>query len=252
MHPSGVPSNLARFQLQQIPGQRRELIDLSELLPAWLGAPELTLMDLIAKWDKVKESKKIHTIEQWVVCFNTYISVMSIRYPERVIDLLAYSSTITKASTDYEDTPWLPYDCHFCKPAEANGRQDWSQVESSLWTLYFANARLKRAQESLSVVPVQEEGPEADRQKSSGGKWQAKSARQEPQRPQPYWKKGPQICRRWNKAPGGCNDPACTYYHICLECHARDHKITRCPLNEPNPVKARPQQSLRGPVGNLQ
>lgn len=320
MHPSGVPSNLARFQLQQIPGQRRattnaanegsgssshslspstplsevigtrqggsasqvsetptiavgvntppvplklaeriwrkEFIDLSELLPARLGAPELTLMDLIAKRDKVKESKKIHTIEQWVVCFNTYISVMSIRYPERVIDLLAYSSTITKASADYEDTPWLAYDCHFRKLAEANGRQDWSQVESSLWTLYFANASRKRAQESLSVVPVQEEaptgGPEADRQKSSGGKWQAKSARQEPQHPQPYWKKGPQICRRWNRAPGGCNDPACTYFHICLECHARDHKITRCPLNEPNPVKARSQQSFRGSVGNLQ
>ena len=86
-----------------------------------------------------------------------YIGVMSVCYPERVIDLLAYSSTITKASADYEDTPLLAYDCHFRKLAEANGQQDWSQVESSLRRLYFANARLKSAQGSLSVVPVQEE-----------------------------------------------------------------------------------------------
>ena len=145
---------------------------MSELLPGRLGAPELTLSDLIAKRDKVKGSKKIHTIKQWVVCFNAYISVMSARYPEWVIDLLACSSTITKASTDYEDTPWLAYDYHFRKLAEANGRQDWSQVESSLWTLYFANARFKRAQGSLSVVPVQKEsltrGSEGDKQKSTG------------------------------------------------------------------------------------
>lgn len=37
---------------------RKEFIDLSELLPAPLGTPELTLMDLIAKQDKVKKSKK--------------------------------------------------------------------------------------------------------------------------------------------------------------------------------------------------
>ena len=131
---------------------------MSELLPARLGEPELTLSDLIAKRDKVKESKKIHTIEEWMVCFNPmYIGVMSVCYPERVVDLLAYSSTITKASADYEDTPWLAYDCHFRKLAEANGQQDWSQVESSLRRLYFANARLKSTQGSLSVVPVQEE-----------------------------------------------------------------------------------------------
>lgn len=191
-----------------------------------------------------------------MVCFNTYISVMLIRYPEQVIDLLPYSSTITKASADYEDTPWLAYDSHFHKLAEANGREDWSQVESSLWTLYFANSRLKRAQESLSVVPVQEEaptvGPEADKQKSSGGKWQVMSVRQESQRLQPYWKKGPQMCQQWNRAQGGCNDPACTYYHIYLECHVRDHKITRCPLNKPNPVKVKPQQFFQGFIGNLQ
>ena len=26
-----------------------------------------------------------------------------------------------------EDNPWLAYNCHFCKLAEANGWQDWSQ-----------------------------------------------------------------------------------------------------------------------------
>lgn len=39
---------------------RKEFIDLSELLPAQLGAPHLTLSDLIAKWDSQREQKDPH------------------------------------------------------------------------------------------------------------------------------------------------------------------------------------------------
>ena len=74
-----------------------EFFDLSKLLPSRLGAPELIVKDLISSKERPKEQKKIATIQQWVVCFNTFISVMAIKHPGRVQDLLGYTSMITKS-----------------------------------------------------------------------------------------------------------------------------------------------------------
>ena len=54
-----------------------------------------------------KDEKQITTIEQWVVCFSAYMSVMAIQTPGRIRDLLAYEALILKAAHDYEGTPWL-------------------------------------------------------------------------------------------------------------------------------------------------
>ena len=58
-----------------------DLLDLSELLASRLGASELTLRELVSNRDKPKEVKKITPIQQWVVCFNAYISVMARLHP---------------------------------------------------------------------------------------------------------------------------------------------------------------------------
>ena len=74
-----------------------------------LGAPEPTLLELFSgSQNKPARAKKSNTtIEEWVLCFNAYIAVVAQKRPERVLDLLAYSSLIVKASRDYEETPWL-------------------------------------------------------------------------------------------------------------------------------------------------
>lgn len=84
--------------------------------------------------DKLKDQKKITTIQQWVVCFSSFMSVMEIRHPKRVRELIAYLAMITKASQDYEGLPWLAYDSHFRRVAAASGSWEWSQVNLSLWT----------------------------------------------------------------------------------------------------------------------
>ena len=86
---------------------RGEYIDLSTLLPHRLGAPEPTLAEAFHKHSK--DEKQITTIEQWVVCFSTYMSVMVLRNPARIRDLLAYQALIVKAAHDYSGTPWLSY-----------------------------------------------------------------------------------------------------------------------------------------------
>ena len=89
---------------------RGEFIDLNTLLPYRLGAPEPTLADALQQ--RPRESKQIATIEQWVVCFNAYMSVVSLQQPQRLRDMLAYSSIIVKAAHDYDGKPWLSYDVH--------------------------------------------------------------------------------------------------------------------------------------------
>ena len=108
------------------------------LLPSNLGAPQLTWVDLLGKNQERQDStKRIKTIQQWVICFNAYTRIIAIKQPERIKNLLAYPSLITKASADYQGTPWLAYNSHFRQVAAITKQADWFQVNSSLWTQYL-------------------------------------------------------------------------------------------------------------------
>ena len=122
---------------------RDDYIDLAELLPARLGAPEPTLLELFSgSQNKPARAKKsITTIEEWVLCFNAYITVVA---QKRVSDLLAYSSLIVKASRDYEETPWLSYDQHYRRHAAAESPKHWGGIQPEIWTLYFGRAKAKQ------------------------------------------------------------------------------------------------------------
>ena len=67
---------------------RNEFIELHELLPARLGIPEPTLLDVL--------SQKVLR-QQWALCFNSYITVLAMKQPQWLGVLLAYSSVIINA-----------------------------------------------------------------------------------------------------------------------------------------------------------
>ena len=109
---------------------RNEFIELHDLLPARLGIPEPTLLDVLTKPDSVKPRKEISTIQQWALCFNTYMAVLTRRQPERIRDLLAYSSIIIKASEEYDDAPWLQYDMRFRRLAATEPSRSWAVIDA--------------------------------------------------------------------------------------------------------------------------
>lgn len=216
---------------------RGEFVDMQDLLPSRLGLPEPTLLDLVVQ-AKRKQLKGITCIEQWVTSFNLYISIMALRHPQRVIDLLSYSSLIVKACRDYEPSedkplPWLAYDTHFRKIAAARKLATWADRDGSLWALYFTGAvpraicadcgemghflcRTDKETEPLA-------GRQADR--PARGKKEKKSGEQA--RFSPYPRPNP-ICKNWNGAMG-CTEPRCSYQHICLECHEK-HPAMECSI----------------------
>ena len=101
------------------------------------------VFDALTNVEKVKHKKSIETIADWALRFNTYTSLMAIQKPERVRDMLAYSSIILKASQEYTGNPWLEYDVAFRRQAASKPDTDWAQVDVSLWTTIFSKATPK-------------------------------------------------------------------------------------------------------------
>ena len=62
-------------------------------------------MDVLSQEKPKPAIKEITTIQQWVLCFNSFMAVVSMRQPERVKELLAYSSLIVKASEEFDGSP---------------------------------------------------------------------------------------------------------------------------------------------------
>ena len=113
-------------------------------MPSRLGIPEPTLLDVLSKAEMDKRCKKITNISQWVMCFNTYVTIRAMKRPQDVSDLLAYSSIIVKASRDFEETPWLAYDAAFRRDAATDPSGKWAAIDSARWSLYFGNAKAKQ------------------------------------------------------------------------------------------------------------
>lgn len=177
--------------------RRYKFIELSKLLPSRLGIPQPTLIDVLALSSSKQSPKQISSIEEWVMCFNTYIAVIASKQPERVEDLLAYSSIILKASKDFNGLPWLKYDSCFRKEASIDHCKSWAVVDASAWTLHFSNAEPK------SEVHLS-----------------AKESRY-----QPYRK--PPICINFNN--NKYELPTQWYRHVCTNCEKPIHTDGQCP-----------------------
>ena len=211
-----------------------EFIDMHELSPARLGAAEPTLYDLLSQ-EKPKKPRYAHSIEEWVVCFNTYISVIALREPQWVPDLLAYSSLVIQASRDYNGTPWRAYDIHFRKQAVAMKLIKWGEKDPSLWLSYFAPALAKQRCEEWGSLDhgrkdcdLMQENQVTKHQLPRKGTYTSQSTTCF----NPYpTVKTPPICKNWNR--GNCSSPSCSYRHICMECHSTLHREPHCPLRSP-------------------
>ena len=77
---------------------RNEYAELNKLLPAHLGIPQPTLLDVPSPNSSKPPLKQITSIEEWVMCFNSYVAVIALKQRERVKELLAYSSIIVNSS----------------------------------------------------------------------------------------------------------------------------------------------------------
>ena len=194
---------------------RGEYIELQELLPACLGALGPTILDALLQPDKMKQKKTIITIQEWIVCFNTFISVVAMRNPNQVRDLLTYSSTIVKASQEFGGIPWLEYNIYFRRQIATQAKQQWEMIDASLWTMYFARATPRSG-------PISTNGERKN---------PIQDKRQQTYQNNRY---NPRVCFRFN-SHGGCYLTNCKFLHCCIRCRETSHTAIKCP-RKPNPA----------------
>ena len=219
---------------------RKEYIDLDTLLPARLGTPEPTLKDFMCG-EKKKEKKEIATVQEWVVCFNTYMAIVLMKDPNRAKDLLAYSSLIVKASSDYKGEAWLGYDRFFRRQAAAEQARfpKWGEISPSIWTQHFGLA---------TAIPTCEECGSRDHVKckprAGDGEPSTSQSKRWERRAKPYStpRQLAPVCKRWN---GGSICPAfCSYRHVCLEC-GNEHRARNCPQQQQQGASKESKEKLR-------
>ena len=163
---------------------KKEFIDFRDLLLSQLSALDPTVFDIFGKTDKVWPKKHISSLQEWVLCFNTFSTIVFMHEPERMADLLAYCSIIIKASMDYNDMPWFVYDSHFRRQAVTKPNEPWAHLDAALWTIYFTQAKAK------NTHPEED----ASRRSADSGRKSAKTT--DKPRANPYTTI--QICRKWN------------------------------------------------------
>ena len=88
-----------------------EFIEMADLLPEQMAPKReesgLSLLFLAQK------HKHVTDINVWLQCFMVYISVMSRRFPQDVVELIAYMANIHKASLEFAGQSWVRYDSTF-------------------------------------------------------------------------------------------------------------------------------------------
>lgn len=199
---------------------------MAELIPSQFGQAG---DDSDKRGGRKPKRPKAANIAQWVEGFNAYIGAIAYYQPERVQDLLAYSSLIVHASRKYKGDSWVQYDANFRKRAAAHPGERWAEVQTSLWTLAFANTEHN---EHCSICFS------IDHVSKDCGEYETPAEEVKPKARSPQMSASSRpICVAWNKYR--CQSATCTFQHICLECR-QCHKLKDC--RRYNPYKnERPQ-----------
>ena len=110
-----------------------EFIDMADLLP------EVRLSDREGEPEKLLQRRPrcVTDIWSWLHCFGTYVSVLGPAYPQAIPELMAYMSLIIRCNQDYEGLAWVRYDMSFRRQAAASGNRNWSEVNSTLYSVCF-------------------------------------------------------------------------------------------------------------------
>ena len=219
---------------------RNEYIEFELLLPTKLGSPEPTLGELFTGGRR-KERKSTMSIQEWVVCFNTYLAILTLKDPTRVKDLLAYSSLIVKASADFEGECWRNYDQFFRRQAAAEPARypQWGEIEPCMWTQHFGRA----AARPTCIVCGQRGHENCARAGENSNTDLGKKQPYARSKPYPVQRTKAPICRRWNRGDI-CSASYCNYQHVCAECF-KDHRAKECPKKK-LPGRAKEEDQKEG------
>ena len=191
--------------------QANEYIDFNELPPAKgrsKGLPQMLegQVILIQSADLVQSRKMIPDLATWLQCYSLYVAVMAAKHPERITELMAYQSQITRASARYKWPAWLVYDQNFRQEAANNPSQSWARVDPSIYAQCFTNQGLTSenwCEQCQCLDHVSAQCPVKPRKRIHNARQGASTL----------------ICWKFNRFNGDCwQGRDCPYKHVCKSC----------------------------------
>ena len=200
-----------------------EFVEMRELLPEeWLPSVEQGDQDNHSCCNSAIKKRKppVTNIFTWLQGYAALVGALSTAYPGKVPDLMAYQATILRCYRDFEGPAWVQYDRAYRRQAAITKNLNWSQLNTTLYSLCFAG-RAKRnhiCSHCLSNNHGSDACPEASfstpRRSLPHHPHHPHHALQHPQR---------------KNARGGpkCHCKACHFLHACSRCRG-DHPASVC------------------------
>ena len=224
---------------------------MADLLPEYM-APKREESALSSLFP-ARKRKQVTDINPWLQCFMTYVSVMSRRFPQDVVELLVYMGNIHKASIKFAGQSWVRYDVTFRTQAAATGYRQWSTINASLYSLCFTGkvAAKPHCEFCFSVAHATQDCPTTadDMDVACGWKMVKSVVAAVSHNPPDQWPSVPdqrsnapdprsdQVCLLFNS--GRCMYAKCRRRHVCSSC-AGSHPSTACTRSHPYPPSSKP------------
>ena len=209
---------------------------MGELLPEFWSLPRDD--EHQAKTEaRIRRAHTVQDIFTWVQCFGLYMSVLAPQHPDRIPELMAFQSTIVRASQDYAGLAWVQYDSAFRQQAALTGLTQWSAINSTIYTLCFAGAARTATRCELCFATTHFSKECAQQGDPDPGVRERLRAIEKavismtPKTDAPAKSGNPQmmfgeVCRLWNN--NRCTFRRCRHSNVCSGCSGQ-HPFSSCP-----------------------
>ena len=161
--------------------------------------------------------------------FSIYASVLAIKFPQHIPELLVYSRDIMRVSRQFKWPSWVIYDTSYRRHMAETGQRDWSKVDPSIYARCFTGwvwsplwcticISLDHDTSDCPFAPLQNRRgwrPLPYPPSSSAGRVLSKS-------------RSTPICIKFNKYNGDCrHGELCKFRHECSQCQG-PHPRSQC------------------------
>ena len=92
-------------------------------------------------------------LQTWMQCFSVYVSVLAIKFPQHIPELLADSRDIMRASWQFKWPSWVIYNTNYRRHITETGQHNWSKVDPSIYARWLVS-RIAIGYPRMSQVAV--------------------------------------------------------------------------------------------------
>lgn len=215
--------------------EANEYVDFSDLPPAKGKGRSMSQtfegqVVVVQAADLLQSRKLIPDLATWLQCFALFTAAVARKKPERIADLMAYSTIVARASQKYRWPSWVIYDQNFRLEVAGNTSQSWAKVDPSIYAQCFTGQAVSPENWCTQCQGLDHTSARCPYRppKRSWGAAFGQAPAPAPPRPSQPTANGA-TCFKYNKYNGDCRyGKQCRFAHICSSCGGPRDPAQRC------------------------